>query len=54
MIETIVVWIIILCCLYYILKRFYSRWKAARDNATVSCLDGCSCCSDSSCKDRVS
>ncbi len=53
MLETIAVWIIILFCFYFIMKRFYLRWKAANDNKAASCLDDCSCCSDASCNKKT-
>ncbi|MGB3211543.1 MAG: FeoB-associated Cys-rich membrane protein [Desulforhopalus sp.] len=53
MIETIIIWVIIVLCAFFTGRRFYRQWKAATSkDADISCCNSCTCCNDSSCSDR--
>jgi hypothetical protein len=45
--QTILIWLIIGLCAFFIGRRFFRQWHAALSGKSVSCcLDsGCSCCS---------
>ncbi|MCB2217296.1 FeoB-associated Cys-rich membrane protein [Desulfofustis glycolicus] len=44
--QTILIWLIIALCAFFIGRRFFRQWRSALSGKTVSCcLDsGCSCC----------
>ena len=53
MVEKIFIWVIIVICAFFTGRRFYRQWKVATSkDANISCGDGCTCCTDTSCSDR--
>ncbi len=44
--QTIIIWLIIALCAFFIGRRFFRQWRSALSGKPVSCcLDsGCSCC----------
>lgn len=53
MIETIIIWLIIALCAFFTGRRFYRQWRVATSkDDNISCGQGCTCCSDTSCSTR--
>jgi hypothetical protein len=50
MVQTIIIWIIVALCTFYIGRRYYRQWRSALSGDQKSgCIESsCSCCSATS------